>query len=173
MQELIEKIKNNDRKAQEQVYKKYGDKMFLTCYRYSGNEDDAAEILNTGFYKAFKNIGSFIYYNEKAFEGWLKKIMVNEALTFLRSKKRNEISFDSDQFLSNTLSVSEDHLTDEDYYFLIQKLPEGYRVIFNLFAIEGYNHNEISELLNISESTSRSQLSRARESLRKLITQEL
>jgi RNA polymerase sigma factor (sigma-70 family) len=173
MQQLIELIKKNDRKAQEKLYKMYAVRLFLTCLRYVNNEDDAAEILNTGFYKAFSAIHSFEYINQIAFDSWLRKIMINEALMFLR-KKNNNISFNNiEQAMTIDFSISENHLHNEDYYLLIQKLPAGYRTVFNLFAIEGYNHSEIAEMLNISESTSRSQLSRAREMLQKLISKEL
>jgi RNA polymerase sigma-70 factor (ECF subfamily) len=145
--------------------------MFLTCFRYVRNEDDAAVILNTGFYKAFKNIGVCEFQNEIAFESWLRKIMVNEALMFLRKAKKESRSVDIESV--EIICISENHLTDEDYLKLIQNLPEGYRTVFNLYAIEGYSHQEIGEMLDIGESTSRSQLSRAREMLQNLIKKEL
>jgi RNA polymerase sigma factor (sigma-70 family) len=173
MRQLIELIKRNDRKAQEKLYKKYANRMYLTCFRYVNNENDAEEILNSGFYKAFTSIQRFEFINEIAFEGWLRKIMINEALMLLRSKKRKEIYNETEPASIADMTVSENHMLDEDFYFLLQKLPEGYKTIFNLFAIEGYNHTEIAEMLNITESTSRSQLSRARNMLQKLISKEL
>jgi len=173
MQQLVDLIKKNDRKAQEQLYKQYANKMFLTCIRYVNNEDDAAEILNTGFYKAFSAIHSFQFINQIAFDSWLRKIMINESLMFLRKKNKNISFSDIEQTMTTDFSISENHMLNEDYYVLIQKLPVGYRTVFNLFAIEGYNHSEIAEMLDISESTSRSQLSRAREMLQKLIKKEL
>jgi RNA polymerase sigma-70 factor (ECF subfamily) len=171
MQHLLALVKQNNRKAQEQLYKQFADKMFLTCFRYLKNEDDAADILNSGFYKAFKNIGACGFENEIAFECWLRKIMVNEALMFLRKTKREVKSVEIEQVLFT--GFSENHLADEDYLKLIQNLPEGYRTVFNLYAIEGYSHQEIGEMLDIAESTSRSQLSRAREMLQNLIKKEL
>jgi RNA polymerase sigma-70 factor (ECF subfamily) len=170
---LIELLKKNDRKAQEKLYKVYANRMFLTCHRYLNNEDDAAEILNTGFYKAFVAITNFEFINEIAFECWLRKIMINEALMFLRKKSKNDLFNETELETITNLSVSENYMQSEDYYFLLQKLPTGFRMVFNLFAIEGYNHSEIAELLNISESTSRSQLSRARAMLQKLISKEI
>lgn len=173
MQQLINLIKKNDRKAQEQLYKQFADKMFLACYRYVNNETDASEILNSGFYRAFTNINTFEYHNEIAFECWLRKIIINEALMFLRQKNRKGLFLDFDQEINKSLTFSENHMIEEDYYMLLQKLPDGYRIVFNLYAIEGYSHSEIAEMLDISESTSRSQLSRAREMLQKLISKEL
>jgi RNA polymerase sigma factor, sigma-70 family len=173
MRQLIELIKKNDRKAQEKLYKKYAKRMFLTCFRYVNNENDAAEILNNGFYKAFNAIPGFKFINEIAFECWLRKIMINEALMFLRSNKKKEFYKEIEPASIADFTVSENHMQEEYYYFLIQKLPEGYKTVFNLYAIEGYNHSEIAEMLSISESTSRSQLSRAREMLQKLISKEL
>jgi RNA polymerase sigma factor (sigma-70 family) len=173
MQQLVDLLIKNDRKAQEKLYKIFADRMFLTCNRYVNNEDDAAEILNTGFYKAFTAIKSFEFINEIAFECWLRKIMINEALMFLRKKNKNELFKDIEPEIITNLSITENYMQTEDYYFLLQKLPAGYRMVFNLFAIEGYNHSEIAEILNISESTSRSQLSRARDVLQKLISKEI
>jgi RNA polymerase sigma factor (sigma-70 family) len=173
MRQLIELLKKNDRKAQEKLYRVYANRMFLTCHRYLNNEDDAAEILNTGFYKAFVAITNFEFINEIAFECWLRKIMINEALMFLRKKSKNDLFNETELETITNLSVSENYMQSEDYYFLLQKLPTGFRMVFNLFAIEGYNHSEIAELLNISESTSRSQLSRARAMLQKLISKEI
>jgi RNA polymerase sigma factor (sigma-70 family) len=171
MQQLINKLKQNDRKTQEQVYKTYADRMFITCLRYVNNEDDAADILNSGFYKAFSNTDNLHFANSIAFECWLRKIMVNEALMFLRQNKK--ISFSSDYESINICPVHDQHFTEHDYLKLLQTLPEGYRTVFNLYAIEGYSHNEIAEMLGINESTSRSQLSRAREILKHLIEKEL
>jgi RNA polymerase sigma factor (sigma-70 family) len=173
MQLLIERIRNNDRKAQEILYKKYADRFFCICYRYLGNENDAAEVLNNGFLKIFSNIFSFRFINNKAFEGWMFKIVINEALMFLRQSRGHLISEEPECSVQNTFTFVEGHLSEEDCSTLLQMLPLGYRTIFSLYVIEGYNHNEIAEFLNISESTSRSQLSRARDMLKKLIKKEL
>jgi RNA polymerase sigma factor (sigma-70 family) len=171
MQQLLIKLKINDNKAQEEVYKTYADRMFITCFRYVNNEDDAAEILNTGFYKAFCNVQNTVFENNIAFECWLRKIMINESLMFLRKTKR--MTFANIQATPNISPVNEQHFSEHDYLKLLQALPEGYRTVFNLYAIEGYDHSEIAEMLDISESTSRSQLSRAREMLKRLIEKEL
>jgi RNA polymerase sigma factor (sigma-70 family) len=173
MQLLIEQIKSNDRKAQEILYKKYANRFFCLCFRYLGNEDDSAEVLNNGFLKIFSNIFSFRFINNMAFEGWMYKIIINEALMFLRQSHGHLISEEPECSVQNTFTFNEGHLSDEDCSTLLQLLPLGYRTVFSLFAIEGYNHSEIAEMLNISESTSRSQLSRARGILKKLIKKDL
>lgn len=173
MQLLIERIKSSERKAQEILYKKYADRFFYSCYRYIGNEKDAAEVLNNGFYKIFSNIQSFHFINNKAFEGWMYKIIINEALMFLRQLHSNFTNTEMDKIVTLSAGYNENQLSEEDYLKLLQMLPVGYRTVFNLYAIEGYSHHEIGEMLNISESTSRSQLSRAREILKSLITKEI
>jgi RNA polymerase sigma factor (sigma-70 family) len=173
MQLLIERIKSHERKAQEILYKKYADSFFYTCYRYIGNEADAAETLNKGFYKIFTNINTFNFINNQAFEGWMYKIIINEALMFLRLSKGSRQNVEIDNEIQSKESYSENPLSDEDCLKLLQLLPEGYRTVFNLYAIEGYSHQEIGEMLHITESTSRSQLSRAREILKSLIHKEL
>lgn len=171
MQQLLNRLKQNDRRAQEQVYKTYADKMFLTCYRYVNNVDDAAEITNTGFFKAFNSLNSTQFENAVAFECWLRKIMINEALMLIRQNKRNLFADIDSASMANP--SHDHHFSEHDYLKLLQALPEGYRTVFNLYAIEGYSHSEIAVMLDITESTSRSQLSRAREMLKQLIDKEL
>jgi RNA polymerase sigma factor (sigma-70 family) len=172
MQLLVEQIKRQERKAQEILYKKYADRFFCLCYRYTGNEADTAEILNTAFYKIFVNIHSFIFINDKAFEGWMYKILINETLIFLRQLKAGIIKVEVEKSGLWNANINEDQLTEEDCLKLLQQLPPGYRTVFNLYAIEGYSHQEIGEMLDISESTSRSQLSRGRELLKTFIHKE-
>jgi RNA polymerase sigma factor (sigma-70 family) len=173
MQLLIEQIKSNDRKAQEILYKKYANRFFCICFRYLGNENDASEVLNNGFLKIFNNLFSFRFINNKAFEGWMSKIIINEALMFLR-QAHNHLAMEEPRHTAiNNFTFTEQHFSDDYCYALLQLLPLGYRTVFNLYAIEGYNHSEIAEMLHISESTSRSQLSRAREILKELIKKEL
>jgi len=172
MQVLIERIKSNDRKAQEILYKKYADRFFYCSLRYTGNSNDAAEVLNSGFFKIFSKIHSFYFINNQAFEGWMYKILINEALMFLRQSTDNLINTEIDPMVQSS-TYSDHHFSEEDCLKLLQMLPAGYRTVFNLYAIEGYSHQEIGELLNITESTSRSQLSRARDILKSLINKEL
>ena len=173
MQELIDRVKNQDRKAQEILYKKYADRFFYVCFRYVSNENDAAEVLNSSFYKIFLNIESFNYINNKAFEGWMYKILINESLMFLRQSCRNLVSIEIENAQLYSYGVEDENISEEDCFKLLQMLPEGYRTVFNLYAIEGYSHQEISEMFDISESTSRSQLCRARQLLRSIIKKEI
>ena len=173
MQLLVEQIKNNDRKAQEILYKKYADRFFNVCYRYTGNEDNAAEVLNKGFFKIFSSITSLSFINNKAFEGWMYKIVINEALMFIRESNRLFATTEIERLDYSSEAYTDHHFSEEDCLKLLQMLPTGYRTVFNLFAIEGFSHQEIGQMLNITESTSRSQLTRAREMLKTLINKEL
>ncbi len=143
--------------------------MFRVAYRYVKNNSDAGSIVNTGFYKIFNNIDTFIYKDENKLLAWMKKIVINEALMFLRNKKKIkhlEIN-DNEQFSSR--EYSDNNLLAEDYYTLITELPEDLKTVFNLYAIDGYSHKEISDYLNITESSSRVYLSRARKILQEKI----
>lgn len=133
----------------------------MHCFRYIKQKEDAEEILSDGFIKVFNKLKEFEYYNDKSFEAWIKRIMINESLMFLR--KRKIIFLDEDNALKmESLNTTDSEFEAEDIYNLILSLPTGYRTIFNLFAIEGYSHGEISQMLQISDGTSRSQLTKAR-----------
>jgi RNA polymerase sigma-70 factor (ECF subfamily) len=170
-EQFISQCLKGDKKAQKALYIAYSQKMYLHCYRYVKNRDDAEEILTDGFVKVFKNLHLLEYRDERSFDAWIKKIMINEALMFLRLKKQL-IFIQSDKVEEVKSDISLDmNLRAEDIYNLILALPTGYRAVFNMFAIEGYSHKEIANLLNITESTSRSQLTKARAMLQMLITQ--
>lgn len=137
--------------------------MFRICYRYIGNHMDTEEVVQNGFLKVFLNLSKMDFRGNKQFENWLITIFINESINFLKRKTVDFISLDNMQ-----VSLSSDpvyYLEEEDYFQLLLELPTGYRTVFNLFAIEGYSHKEIAEKLNISESTSRSQLTKARKFL--------
>lgn len=157
----IEGCKKNDRAAQKQVYERFSSRMLGVCLRYLGNRPDAEEILLNGFLKVFEKIGQ--YKNEGSFEGWIRRIMVNECLNHLRKQKFLYVEYSSQQVTENNdLTYNESRFEVEDLLQLIDKLPQGYKTVFNLYAIEGYSHLEIAEMLGINENTSKSQLSRAR-----------
>lgn len=142
--------------------------MFMHCYRYVKQKEDAEEILSEGFIKVFANLSTVEYRDAKSFEGWVKRIMVNESLMFLRKQK---VQF-SDQERTSQIEIVQswdDDLIVEDIYRLIRSLPIGYRTVFNLSVIEGYSHKEIAQKLSITESTSRSQLSKARKKLQEFM----
>lgn len=159
--QLIAALKCNDNRAQKVVYDRYSGKMMAVCVRYIANRSDAEEVMIDGFMRAFERIGQFR--EEGSFEGWLRRIMVTESLMFLRKTKpwRQEIGLD-EITTEPDYDWVENSLEADDLLRLVAQLPEGYRTIFNLYAIEGYTHQEIASELGISEGTSKSQLSRAR-----------
>jgi RNA polymerase sigma factor (sigma-70 family) len=167
-EELIQDCLKNDRKAQRIIYEKYAGRMYSLCLRYVKEMDEAEDVMINGFMKVFDKL---IYFKgEGSFEGWIRRIMVNEALMFIRKNKAMYLVVDIEKadmepdyhFLDVNLEV-------EDLMKMVNNLPIGYRTIFNLYAIEGFSHKEIAEQLNISENTSKSQLSRARTLLQKIL----
>ncbi|MDX2302684.1 MAG: sigma-70 family RNA polymerase sigma factor [Microscillaceae bacterium] len=167
-QELIEGCLNNQRLAQKLLYEKYSSRMLGLCMRYIRDDFEAEEAMIGGFMKVFSKISQFK--NEGSFEGWIKRIMVNECLNFLRKKRWLYAEVDIANVSDNMdYSRYESEFDTEELLNLIDRLPIGYRTVFNLYAIEGYSHKEIADMLGISENTSKSQLSRARGLLQKLI----
>lgn len=167
-EQLVKACQKADPKAQKRVYEKYAPKMLAICKRYLADEMEAEDIMIEGFMKVFNKIDSFKL--EGSFEGWIKRIMVNEALMSIRSKKREGYSVE----LDTAQYEIEPHLTPnnleaDELIKIIESLPTGFRTVFNLYAIEGYSHAEIAKELNISEGTSKSQLSRARVILQNLV----
>ncbi len=166
--ELIKGCLRRDRNAQKLLYDTYSSKMYGLCYRYVKDVMEAEDILVTAFMKVFDKIAQFK--SEGSFEGWIRRIVVNEALTYLRRHRSMYLETELEQADRepdyNSLS---DHLEAEDLLKMIQELPTGYRIVFNLYAIDGYSHKEIAEQLGISENTSKSRLSRARVYLQKVL----
>ncbi len=169
--QLIAACKKGNRKAQRILYERYATKMFGVCRRYIHNETDVEDTLLNAFYKVFTHIDSF---KEKgSFEGWIRRIVVNESLMFLRKKKRVNtlyVEFIDKQVEMPIAPKAQDDLQEADILKLLDKLPYGYRTVFNLYAIEGYKHREIAEMLGISINTSKSQLIKARKMLQDLLT---
>jgi RNA polymerase sigma-70 factor (ECF subfamily) len=159
--DLIQGCKKADRLAQRQVYEQYARRMYAVCLRYVRQEMEAEEVLTSGFLKVFAKIDQFKI--EGSFEGWIRRIMVNESLNHLRKQRLMYAEVEIEQVADTmSYSVNESDYTAEELLYIIEQLPVGYRTVFNLYAIEGYAHKEIGEMLNISENTSKSQLSRAR-----------
>ncbi len=155
--------------AQKHLYDKFSRKMMGVCLRYSKSTEEAEDILQNGFINVFQNIETFK--GAGALEGWIRRIMVNTALTNIRKNKKllQNIELESVEYmLPSTDSVAEGYGA-KDLLKLIQTLPHGFQTVFNLYAIEGYSHKEIGDLLNISEGTSKSQYSRAKAHLQKMI----
>jgi len=169
--ELIREAKMGSAAAQKCLFDQLAEKMLIVCRRYVKNPEDAEELLLDGFYKFFKKISSFNYQGEAALYAWLKRIMVNECLMFLRRKNVFTIVTDATAEEIPLPEDAFDNLSAEEIFKLIIQLPVGYRTVFNLFAIEGMTHVEIAGLLNISEGTSRSQFSKAKILLQKMLEQ--
>lgn len=169
-EELIQACLKGDRKAQKDLYTRYASKMMGVCVRYIKNRDDAEDVLISAFMKIFEKLHTFQM--EGSFEGWIRRIMVNDCLMWIRKNKYMYVEVDADQAPADpNLTVLENHLHEEELLAMIQQLPEGYRTVFNLYVIEGYSHKEIADLLSINENTSKSQLSRARVYLQKQLAQ--
>jgi RNA polymerase sigma factor (sigma-70 family) len=169
--ELIERCLKNDSRAQEFLYKRFSRRMYGVCLRFARNTMEADDILQEGFIKVFSFLKDFRH--DGSLEGWVRRTIVNTAINYYNSKQK-EWSETSIDMAESHLSVSEDILekiSTADLLNLIHELPEGYRLVFNLYIIEGYNHKEIAEMLNISENTSKSQLSRARMALQQKLAQ--
>jgi RNA polymerase sigma factor (sigma-70 family) len=167
-QDLIKGCLRRDRVSQQQLFDLYSSKMYAICYRYVKNPMEAEDILVTAFTKIFERINQFK--GDGSFEGWIRRVMVNEALTFLRKSRNMYLETDLEQAdREPNYDQLSDHLEAEDLMRMIQELPAGYRLVFNMYAIDGYSHKEIAEQLGISENTSKSQLSRARTYLQKLL----
>lgn len=164
-EQLIEGCKKGKRQAQEELYNTFSKKMMGVCMRYAGERETARDLLQEGFIKVFTKIKD--YSGSGSFEGWMRKIFVNGALEYLRMNDAMRETVDLDKIESTQASVSSPikTLTASELMELIKSLPAGYRTVFNLFAIEGYSHKEIGLMLNIAESSSRSQLAHARQIL--------
>ncbi len=170
--ELIKEAKEGSAAAQKYLFDLLADKMAVTCRRYIKNRENAEEILLDGFYKFFKNLPGFSYQGERALIAWLKKIMINECLMFLR--KKNVFSIVTETVAEDIPMEEEalNNLSAAEIFDLLSQLPVGYRTVFNLHVIEGIEHKEIAALMGIAESTSRSQLSKAKSLLQKLLLQK-
>lgn len=169
--ELIKEAKQGSTAAQKCLFDQLAEKMLIVCRRYVKNPEDAEERLLDGFYKFFKNISSFNYQGDAALYVWLKRIMVNECLMFLR--KKNVFTIVTEATVDEVPMQEEalNNLSANEIFNTIVQLPVGYRTVFNLYVIEGMTHREIAELLGISEGTSKSQFSKAKILLQKILLQ--
>jgi RNA polymerase sigma factor (sigma-70 family) len=168
--QLVEACKKGDSRAQQELFNKFAGKMMALCTRYAHHKDDAQDILQEGFIKVFDKLEQ--YKGEGALGGWIRMIMINTALIHLRKDKnwhmREELT-EAAEYNQHEFGVLEE-LAAEDLMNLIQDLPPGYKMVFNLFAIEGFSHKEIAEELSISESTSKTQFHKAKAWLQKKLT---
>ncbi len=170
--ELLESCKKGDRKAQKSLYDLLAPKMMALCMRYAGSRELAEDLLQDGFVTLFSKMGNFK--NEGSFEGWARRVFVTTCLMYLR--KNDVLRMSEDISEARKLSSSEPGQMEEISYrelmSLVMELPPGFRAVFNMYAVEGYSHKDISEQLGISETTSRTQFSRARTWLRKRLEEK-
>jgi RNA polymerase sigma-70 factor (ECF subfamily) len=165
---LIKNCINGDRKAQKVLYEKYKTKMFVLCLRYFKKREDAEDALQDGFVKVFRDLYQFDV-EKGTFESWMKIILIRTCLEKLRKKSFDYSDLDDHVELASYDATPVQNLNLEYLTQMIQKLPLGYRTVFNLYVIDGYNHKEIAVLLNISESTSKTQLMKAKNMLKSKI----
>ncbi|WP_452602046.1 RNA polymerase sigma factor [Pontimicrobium sp. MEBiC06410] len=167
---LIKRAIDNNREAQHVLYELHAPKMLSICRYYIKDVQHAEEAMLNGFFKVFSNLKSFK--GEGSFEGWIRRIMVREAISFLRQKKTIEFPVETIVEVNNdTTNNIQTEINVEQIQQLIDTLPEGYKVVFVMYAIEGYKHQEIAEMLNISLGTSKSQLFKARKMLQQKINE--
>lgn len=165
--ELIELAVENNRHAQHQIYSKFSPKMLSVCRQYIKDLQQAEDVMITAFMKVFTNLKHFEH--KGSFEGWIRRIMINECISYIRVQKKVKF-IENENYYEESFNNIESKFSVDDIQFLIDSLPDGYRMVFNLYAIEGYKHQEIAELLGINEGTSKSQLSHARKMLQTNIT---
>tara|TARA_R110002050_G_scaffold94765_3_gene197332 strand:- start:66831 stop:67409 length:579 start_codon:yes stop_codon:yes gene_type:complete len=160
---LIKKALKNNREAQHVLFEMHAPKMLSVCRYYIKDIQYAENVMLNGFFKMFSNLKSFK--NKGSFEGWIRKIMVREAISFLRQQKNIEFSIEENVINDEYANNITENIEVEEIQQLIDALPHGYKMVFIMYAIEGYKHHEIADMLNINEGTSKSQLFKARKML--------
>jgi len=166
LDKLIKQCANNDRKAQKEIYQLFAGKLFSICLKYSKNKQEAQDNFQDGFVTIFEKIGQFNF--KGSFEGWIKRVMVNTIL--LKYRKKNVLSIVTEEIPDEVVVDIDDDEISLDYLLnLIQELPDRYRMVFNLYVLDGHSHKEIAKMLQIAEGTSKSNLARARGILKQKI----
>ena len=164
--ELIELAVENNRNAQHRLYSKFSPKMLSVCRQYIKDLHQAEDVMITAFMKAFTNLKNFEHKGN--FEGWIRRIMINECISYIRVHKK--VTFiEEENYVEERYNNIESQFSVEDIQLLIDNLPDGYKMVFNLYCIEGFKHQEIAAILGINEGTSKSQLSHARKMLQDTI----
>lgn len=169
-EELIRKCQQKSRRAFEELYKKFSPFVYGICLRYAKDRDEAQDILQDCFIKVMERIGEFKF--QGSFEGWLQRMAVNESLNHLKLMWNSVQEIADDDTTEDESADIVSDMSAKELVEAISKLPDGYRTIFNMYVVEGYQHNEIAEILNIKEATSRSQLKKAREQLILIISND-
>jgi RNA polymerase sigma-70 factor (ECF subfamily) len=165
--QIIEACANHERKAQQILYDKYSRFLLGVCLRYASDKTEAEDILQDSFFKIFSSIKDFS--GTGSFIGWMRKITVNTAITHYHKNLKYRYHVDIEEYVSTETGVTsfeEDFFTSEELFKVLNELPTGYRMVFNLYAVEGYKHKEIAEILGIDTNTSKSQYSRAKAVIR-------
>lgn len=166
LNELVKQCATNNRKAQKEIYQLFADKLFSICLKYSKNKQEAQDNFQDGFITIFNKIGQFKF--KGSFEGWLKRVMVNTIL--LKYRQKNVLNIVTEEIPDEVIVDIDDEEISLDFLLnLIQELPNRYRMVFNLYVLDGYSHKEISKMLHIAEGTSKSNLARARAILKRKI----
>ena len=161
---LIKACSNGDHNAFNEIYNKYSGIMYSICLRYMNSHNDAQDALQEGFIKVYNKISSYSF--SGSFEGWMKRIFINTSIELIRKKKyHQDIDYLKESEIKMTSKIEIGSMDAKKMIDLIQKLPQGYRTVFNMYVIDGYSHKEISKVLSISESTSKTQLFKARKQL--------
>lgn len=162
---IISQIKDGDQRAFKTLFDRYSSLFKGICYRYTGNNHESNDVLQEAFIKIFKNIDN--YTGKGNFEGWMKRIVVNCCLDYVRKERKPIWSSEEpfDQSISENWDVPISEMTAKEIVSVVDRLPDGYKVVFNLSVFDGYSHKEIAETLGISESASRSQLAKAKKKL--------
>ncbi len=170
-QKAIEGCKKQDRIAQKHLFDAYSEAMLMVCLRYVKLLPDAEELMLNGFFNFFRSVDRFVYSGNGSVGAWLKKIMVNECLMFLR--KKGSLTLVDEQYAEDVVLAPglTDNMDANEILKLVLELPPGYRIVFNMFVIEGYTHKEIAATISITEGTSKSQLNKARGMLQQAMAQ--
>lgn len=175
-QRLLKRFDGGEASAMDELYAQYADSLAGVAFRYLGNDDDVKDVLQEAFIKIFTQIGSFTYRGKGSLKAWLTRIVINEALMFIRNRKRESMVDIDVGDASEVLAGEEEEppqqsgqLDNVPVMELIAKLPTGYRLVFNLFVIDGLSHKQIAEQLGITPGTSASQYHKARQMLKRMI----
>ncbi|MOA02868.1 ECF RNA polymerase sigma factor SigW [compost metagenome] len=170
LQLLIRGCINNDRQSQKMLYQAFYGFAMGICLRYANNRYEAAEIVNEGFFKIYTHMDK--YDRDRPFKAWLSKIMHNVSIDYYRANIKTTMTDELDEADTKEIKAEiEDKLAYEDLLAIIQRLPTAYRTVFNLYAIDGYSHDEIGQMLHISSGTSKSNLFKARQKLQQMLTE--
>ena len=170
VKKLIKALKNKKPKAQEQLFKQYADYLYRICYRYVNNRDLCQDVLSQSFLSIFNSIEKTDIQEEHVLKAWMKKIVINQSLMEIRKNTTFSDTLELIEDIEESELTSDEKLLEDDLIQMVLNLPDGYRTVFSLYAIEGYKHEEIAQKLNIAIGTSKSQLSKARRLLKEMIT---